>query len=395
MAVDAGASAAVGRDITIAVDEEVAVAAEPSIEVDKEVAEGLAAAAKLADLELVVSSVNHAERLACAAVAEAAASLAKLRAVEPDIVHLEGVVANGGTFQWPTIRKVAISGLLGVTCLTAKKWGGSLALRRRRTLENVRGNFNDAVAEVVERARYQVIGYDYDLRERAFEEALNAAETRAEKLAMILAQSRLLYACSVTANLSDDSPARVLSLNFSSVLSQKRVGVLAEAARAVGIEGRLDRGTVLKRLDLVIRLVEGKLAEEPADDRAMASVNRFGACLSVVDAPLEAELFARFVAAWRPFASRPGHGPVGHVPFDAAERDRLRAVVKSYQGKPANPIGHVRFGVPLESGSLPGLSPPRGSSYLVPVDALSRRSIEHYAASLAKSEKKKPHLYLK
>ncbi len=83
------------------------------------------------------------------------------------------------------------------------------------------------------------------------------------------------------------------------------------------------------------------------------------------------------------------------MPFDAAERDRLRAVVKSYQGKPANPIGHVRFGVPLEPGLLPGLNPPRGSAYLRPVDALSRLSIEELAASLARGEKVQSHLYFK
>ena len=81
------------------------------------------------------------------------------------------------------------------------------------------------------------------------------------------------------------------------------------------------------------------------------------------------------------------------MPFNAAERVRLRAVVESQQGKPAHRLGHVRFGVPLEPGLLPDLNPPRGSSYLVPVGALSRRSIEVYAASLAHGEKSTPHLY--
>ncbi len=397
MLVGATAPAVAGRATAMAVDEEVAVAAEPSIEVDKEVAEGLAAAAKLADLELVVSSVNHAERLACAAVAEAAASLAKLRAVEPDIVHLEGVVADGGTITQTPLLKLAISGLLPVTIVKKAGPGDrrSVAARMRQTLENVRGNFDDAVAEVLERARDRVIGEDFDESEGAFAAALRGAETDAEKLGLILARCRLLYASSVTATLSSDSPVRVLSVDCSGVLSQKRIFVLNKALRKVVNKGVRISGGSLELLERLMRAVKAKLAEQPAADRARASVNRFRSCLSDVKPSLEAQLFARFVAAWRPFASRPGHGPVGHVPFDAAERDRLRAVVKSYQGKPANPIGHVRFGVPLESGLLPGLSPPRGSAYLVPVDALSRRSIEHYAASLAKSEKEKPHFYLK
>ena len=137
-----------------------------------------------------------------------------------------------------------------------------------------------------------------------------------------------------------------------------------------------------------------KLAEEPAEDRARASVRRFRSCLSVVDAALEAELFARFAAAWRPFASAPDHRALRCVPFDAAEEGRLRAVVKSYQGKPAHQIGHVRFGMPLEPGMLPGLQPPRESAYLVPVDALSRRSIEEFAVKLAHGEKSRPEVYV-
>ena len=68
MAVDAVASGR-RRDATFAVDEEVAVPVDPATEVDKKVAGGLAAAAELADVELVVRSVKHADRLAAAAVA--------------------------------------------------------------------------------------------------------------------------------------------------------------------------------------------------------------------------------------------------------------------------------------------------------------------------------------
>jgi len=177
------------------------------------------------------------------------------------------------------------------------------------------------------------------------------------------------------------------------VLSQKRVGVLVKAARKLDIKGL--GTTKLEDLDMLIRLVGEKLDEEPALDRAQASVRRFRSCLSVVDATLEAELFTRVATAWQPFASAPGHGPVGHVPFSAAERGRLRAVVESQEGKPANQLGHVHFGVPLEPGMLPDLQPQRNSAYLVPCDALSRRSIEEIAAGMARGEKRYPHMYSK
>jgi hypothetical protein len=376
------------------------VAVEASIEVDEEVvvAEGLAVALKLADFELVVRSINHADRLAAAAAATGAANLVMLRAVEPEIEHLERVVENGGTIETKQLTALRVPSLLSVTPVKSLKatlgFKGSIARRLKQTLENVRGDFDAAVAEVMERARIQVVGADYDESEDAFAAALRGAETKAEKLAIIVARGRKLYASSVTATLSSDSPVRVLSENFSGVLSQNRIGVLTTALSALDIRN-VSVGTRLERLDSIIKIVEGKLAEEPAGDRALASVNRHRSCLSEVNPSLEAELFARFAAAWQPFASAPGHGPVGHVPFDAAERDRLRAVVKSYQGKPTNPIGHVRFGVPLEPGLLPGLNPPRGSAYLRPVDALSRLSIEELAASLAHGEKIHPHLYVK
>ena len=203
----------------------------------------------------------------------------------------------------------------------------------------------------------------------------------------------MLRAYAVTANLSSGSSVRVLSENCSNVLSQKRVGVLVKAARKLDIKGL--GTTKLEDLDMLIRLVGEKLDEEPALDRAQASVRRFRSCLSVVDATLEAELFTRVATAWQPFASAPGHGPVGHVPFSAAERGRLRAVVESQEGKPANQLGHVHFGVPLEPGMLPDLQPQRNSAYLVPCDALSRRSIEEIAAGMARGEKRYPHMYSK
>ena len=169
--------------------------------------------------------------------------------------------------------------------------------------------------------------------------------------------------------------------------------MLVKAARKLDIKGL--GTTKLEDLDMLIRLVGEKLDEEPALDRAQASVRRFRSCLSVVDATLEAELFTRVATAWQPFASAPGHGPVGHVPFSAAERGRLRAVVESQEGKPANQLGHVHFGVPLEPGMLPDLQPQRNSAYLVPCDALSRRSIEEIAAGMARGEKRYPHMYSK
>ena len=392
MAVGATAPAVAGRATAMAVDEEAAVAMEASIEVDEEVvvAEGLAAVASRADVELVVSSVNHADRMSAAAAATEAANLATLRVVKAAVERLEGVVEDGGTITHADVDVCRAPGLVSFQAERGKKKG----LGAAKTLLNARTSLDAAMTNVKSRARDQVIGADFDESEGAFDAALRAAETNAEKLAIILARGRLLRAYSVTATLSSDSPVCVLSEDCSGVLSKTRVGVLLKALRKV--KGGMDTGgTRLDMLDRLLGVVKGKLAEEPAEDRARASVRRFGACLSVVDAALEAEFFRRLEAAWLPYAEAPGHGPVGHVPFDAAERDRLRAVVKSYQGKPANPIGHVRFGVPLEPGLLPGLNPPRGSAYLVPVDALPRRSIEEFAAGLAKPEKEKPHFYRK
>ena len=392
MLVGATAPAMAGSATAMAVDEEVAVAVEASVEVDEEVvvAEGLAALASIADVELAAKSANHADRLAAAAAATEAANLAKLQDAEVIIRRLEREVENGGAIVLSQLKPCRVKGLLSFENVKGKNGKGA-----KKTLVLARTNLDAAITNVRSRARCQVIGADFDESEGAFAAALRGAETRAETLEIILARCRVLFASSVTATLSSDSPVRVLSEESSDVLTVKRVGVLMKALRTSGFKGvssSIDSQLML--LSRIIRVVGEKLAEEPAADRARASVRRFRSCLSVVDAAREAELFARLEAAWRPFASAPGHGPVGYVPFDAAERDRLRAVVESYQGKPANPIGHVRFGVPLESGLLPGLSPPRGSSYLVPVDALPHRSIEEFAASLAKAEKARPHLYL-
>lgn len=384
-AVDAVASAVAGRDATFAVDEEVAVAAEPSIVVDE-------SARLAADFELVVSSVNHAERLACAAAAQHAANVAKLRDSEVIIRRLERLVANGGTVSFNGVNGVGlcrVPGLLSFADVKGRKDGA------KKTLVVARASYEAAIANVLTTSRDQVVGFEYDESGAAFAAALREAETDAEKLKIILGRGRVLFASSVTAQLSTGSPVRVLSEDSSGVLTEKRLGVLQKALRTSGFKSVSGTGSTLVVLSRIIRVVGEKLAEEPAADRARASARRFRSCMSVVDAALELQLFARLAAAWRPFASAPGHGPVGYVPFDAAERDRLRAVVESYQGKPANPIGHVRFGVPLEPGLLPGLSPPRGSAYLRPVDALSRLSIEELAASLAHGEKIHPHLYVK
>ena len=390
MAVDAAASVATGQAATIAVTEEAAVAVEASIDVDEEVAEGLAAAAQFADEQLAAKSANHADRLAAATAATEAANLEKLRAVVSVLEELELVVENGGKLVLANVKVCRVPGL--VSFEDAK---GANGLGAKKTLPRVRTSIDAAVTNVTSRARDQVIGDDYDASEDAFAAALSGAETDAEKLAHLLARARFLSACSISAVLSTDRPIRVISETCSGVASHKRIKALMKAAKQLDVKGRYGKYQLsrLEQLDRLIRIVGEKLAEEPAEARAMASIKRYRSCLSDVNPRLEAELFTRLADAWRPFASKPDHRALRCVPFDAAEHCRLRAVVESYQGKPTNTIGHVRFGMPLEPGMLPGLNPPRDSTYLVPVGELSLQSIEYYAASLAHGEKSTPHLY--
>ena len=80
---------------------------------------------------------------------------------------------------------------------------------------------------------------------------------------LIAARCRVLYASSVTAQLSTGRPVRVLSVICSGVASGPRIRVLLKAAKPLRIKGVPAPGaggTCLERLKAIIRAVDAKLA---------------------------------------------------------------------------------------------------------------------------------------